>query len=257
MSRQCISLLLSTAMLTGLYGAQAEAVSGLTYSLRAEQQVFYTAQLSSQDISLIVAMQIAEDPGTAGINAAFGADAPLEIRGLSFAEPYCYGSGRAGEEDQCRVTSPQSARLLWYTSNNGADEVIYDEALPFAILSVVIPQGTPAGEYQISFDPTATDACNQDLELLSCVLEDLTVTVLEGKPDYLRGDADGNGTVEVADAVEVLQYCAEAAAGQTPAQSYAWLCGADATENGIVEVADAVAILQYCARTLVDPNPEW
>ena len=45
MSRQCISLLLSTAMLTGLYGTQAEAVSGLTYSLRAEQQVLYTAQL--------------------------------------------------------------------------------------------------------------------------------------------------------------------------------------------------------------------
>ena len=67
MSRQCISLLLSTAMLTGLYGVQAEAASGLTYSLRAEQQVFYTAQLSSQDISLTVAMQIAEDPGTAGI----------------------------------------------------------------------------------------------------------------------------------------------------------------------------------------------
>lgn len=40
MSRQCISLLLSTAMLTGLYGVQAEAASGLTYSLRAEQQVF-------------------------------------------------------------------------------------------------------------------------------------------------------------------------------------------------------------------------
>ena len=219
--------------------------------------MFYTAQLSSQDISLIVAMQIAEDPGTAGINAAFGADAPLEIRGLSFAEPYCYGSGRAGEEDQCRVTSPQSARLLWYTSNNGANEVIYDEALPFAILTVVIPQGTPAGEYQISFDSAETDACNQDRELLSCTLEDLTVTVLEGKPDYLRGDASGNGTVEVADAVEVLQYCAEAAAGQTPAQSYVWLCGADATENGTVEVADAVAILQYCARTLVDPNPQW
>ncbi len=257
MSRQCISLLLSTAMLTGLYGAQAEAASGLTYSLRAKQQVFYTEQLASQDISLTVAMQIAEDPGTAGINAAFGADAPLEIRGLSFAEPYCYGSGRAGEEDQCRVTSPQSARLLWYTSNNGANEVIYDEALPFSILTVVIPQGTPAGEYQISFDPAETDACNQDRELLSCTLEDLTVTVLEGKPDYLRGDADGNGTVEVADAVEVLQYCAEAAAGQTPTQSYVWLCGADATENGTVEVADAVAILQYCARTLVDPNPQW
>ena len=106
MSRQCSSLLLSTAMLTGLYGVQAEAASGLTYSLRAEQQVFYTAQLSSQDISLTVAMQIAEDPGTAGINAAFGADAPLEIRGLSFAEPYCYGSGRAGAEDQCRVHLP-------------------------------------------------------------------------------------------------------------------------------------------------------
>ena len=83
------------------------------------------------------------------------------------------------------------------------------------------------------------------------------MTVLEGKPDYLRGDADGNGTVEVADAVEVLQYCAEAVAGQTPDQSYAWLCGADATENGTVEVADAVSILQYCARTLVDPNPQW
>lgn len=81
MSRQCISLLLSTAMLTGLYGVQAEAASGLTYSLRAEQQVFYTAQLSSQDISLTVAMQIAEDPGTAGINAAFGADAPWRSGG--------------------------------------------------------------------------------------------------------------------------------------------------------------------------------
>lgn len=255
--RLWLSLLLSTGILTGLHGSAVGAAEGLTYSLRSEQTTFYTEQLAAGAVTLTVPMYIAKDPGTAGINAAFLTDAPLEITELSFGDPYCYGSGRAGADAMCRVTSRQSAKLLWYTSNNGANEVIFDETLPFAVLQVVIPGDTPAGTYTISLDPAGTEACSQDRTILPCTLEDLTLTVLEGKPAYLRGDADGNGTVEVADAVEVLQYCAEAAAGAAPVRSYAWLCGADATENGGVEVADAVAILQYCAGRLTDPKGTW
>lgn len=252
-------LLLCAAMITGLYTDKAYAEDMLTYDLRADRTVYYTAQSAGGPITLTVPMYIAHDPGTVGINAAFRVDAPLEITGLTFAEPYCYGDGRVGGNtgSQCRVVSPQSAKLLWYTSNNGENEIIYDSTRPFVLLTVVIPQDTPAGVYEIAFDLSGTSVCNQEREQLSFTYHNLSLSLWEGKPYFLRGDPGGNGTVDVSDAVEVLQYCAEASAGQAPDRDYAWLCGADATENGSVEVADAVAILQYCAKGLTDQHPEW
>lgn len=57
-------------------------------------------------------------------------------------------------------------------------------------------------------------------------------------PDFILGDADDNGQVDVQDVLRVLQY----AAGWDTSVS-----NADVTNDGAVDVNDAVRILQYCA----------
>lgn len=89
-------LLLCAAMITGLYTDKAYAEDMLTYDLRADRTVYYTAQSAGGPITLTVPMYIAHDPGTVGINAAFRVDAPLEITGLTLQSPIATGTAELG-----------------------------------------------------------------------------------------------------------------------------------------------------------------
>ena len=77
---------------------------------------------------------------------------------------------------------------------------------------------------------------------------DTTYTVAEGSvtlgSDFLRGDADGNGTVEIADALLIQQY--RAGTGNISEEN---MEAADADANSTVEIADALLIQQYRAGT--------
>ena len=79
----------------------------------------------------------------------------------------------------------------------------------------------------------------------------------------IYGDVDGNGIVDVSDAVAVLTYYAKRAAGlevifgETPEENEAIFALADVDQDGIITVQDAVYILTYYAQKACGMQPTW
>ena len=79
----------------------------------------------------------------------------------------------------------------------------------------------------------------------------------------IYGDVDGNGIVDVSDAVAVLTYYAKRAAGlevifgETPEENEAIFALADVDQDGIIIVQDAVYILTYYAQKACGMQPTW
>lgn len=74
------------------------------------------------------------------------------------------------------------------------------------------------------------------------------------EPAFKLGDVDGNGRIEVADAVLVLTYYAKSAAGIAVTIDPRL---ADVNQDGIVDVVDAVGILTYYARQAAGLPPTF
>ena len=73
-------------------------------------------------------------------------------------------------------------------------------------------------------------------------------------PAFKLGDVDGNGMIEVTDAVLVLTYYAKSAAGIAVTIDSRL---ADVNQDGIVDVVDAVGILTYYARQAAGLPPTF
>ena len=79
----------------------------------------------------------------------------------------------------------------------------------------------------------------------------------------IYGDVDGNGIVDVSDAVAVLTYYAKRAAGlepifgETPEENEAIFVLADVDQDGMITVQDAVYILTYYAQKASGMQPTW
>ena len=79
----------------------------------------------------------------------------------------------------------------------------------------------------------------------------------------IRGDVDGNNTVEVSDAVEILNYYSQKAAGlnpvfsETATENEAIFKLADINNDNEITVQDAVLILTYYAKTASGGQPTW
>ena len=80
----------------------------------------------------------------------------------------------------------------------------------------------------------------------------LTTTTTE--PAFKLGDVDGNGMIEVADAVLVLTYYAKSAAGIPSTIDFRL---ADVNRDEKIDVADAVGILTYYARQAAGLPPTF
>lgn len=74
------------------------------------------------------------------------------------------------------------------------------------------------------------------------------------EPAFKLGDVDGNGRIEVADAVLVLTYYAKSAAGIAVTIDSRL---ADVNKDGKIDVADAVGILTYYARQAAGLPPTF
>ena len=79
----------------------------------------------------------------------------------------------------------------------------------------------------------------------------------------IYGDVDGNGIVDVSDAVAVLTYYAKRAVGlepifgETPEENEAIFALADVDQDGMITVQDAVYILTYYAQKASGMQPTW
>ena len=81
-----------------------------------------------------------------------------------------------------------------------------------------------------------------------------TSTTTTTAPAFKLGDVDGNGMIEVTDAVLVLTYYAKSAAGIAVTIDSRL---ADVNQDGIVDVVDAVGILTYYARQAAGLPPTF
>lgn len=81
-----------------------------------------------------------------------------------------------------------------------------------------------------------------------------TSTTTTTAPAFKLGDVDGNGMIEVTDAVLVLTYYAKSAAGIAVTIDPRL---ADVNQDGIVDVVDAVGILTYYARQAAGLPPTF
>ena len=81
-----------------------------------------------------------------------------------------------------------------------------------------------------------------------------TSTTTTTAPAFKLGDVDGNGMIEVTDAVLVLTYYAKSAAGIAVTIDSR---SADVNQDGIVDVVDAVEILTCYARQAAGLPPTF
>ena len=77
-------------------------------------------------------------------------------------------------------------------------------------------------------------------------------------PTILKGDPNQDGEVNVADAVFVLQYYAQKAAGNPVSVTEAVYQAMNVDDSDDqIDVSDAVKILTYYAKKAAGQNPDW
>jgi hypothetical protein len=94
--------------------------------------------------------------------------------------------------------------------------------------------GAPAWKATYYFSIMVKDAADP---FESDTMTGVRLTITD--PPYVRGDADGNGTVNLADATFLIQYVFRQGAAPEPIEA------GDATCDGMVNVSDIVHLLQY------------
>lgn len=96
-----------------------------------------------------------------------------------------------------------------------------------------------AGNGSVSFSVYPQNHTNAVVRIISANVNAYVAAV---KLDYTLGDANGNGTVEISDAVRVLRYIVNS---EHPEEDGTFVeQAADMNGNGTVEVGDVVAILK-------------
>ena len=164
------------------------------------------------------------------------------------------------------------------------EEVSETETLPIGNLFALTANSaseleyTEAGEYTIGIlvDETAVAEAVENLVETEVTWTDLDKSAVAGEFTVLiglRGDVNLDGKVDVADAVQILQYSAAAIleeAGDQPAIPSAEIIEPDSlakfcadvdcykdAEHAKINTADAVCILNYSAKVLTDGEATW
>lgn len=110
---------------------------------------------------------------------------------------------------------------------------------------------------------TKTTAKTTSTVTATTITSEGTTTTGQIHAAYEKGDVDGNGMVNVEDAVAVLTYYAKHSAGmspifsEVPMQNAKAMVASDIDGDSIISVEDAVAILTYYARQSAGLNPDW
>ena len=124
------------------------------------------------------------------------------------------------------------------------DAVTDDTAIPAARLNedtitYIDQRSVTATDGKIEFTLLPSQLSGAVIYLSGGGFEKLTPVGLT-KVAYLRGDADGNGKVNVADALSVLEYAVRGPSGNTTFNIQA----ADMNGDGKINVSDALSVLQ-------------
>jgi hypothetical protein len=114
-------------------------------------------------------------------------------------------------------------------------------------MRVPIPLGTKTflAAVLIVLAQSMPGACGDKPEAAKMVLESTPVL---GSPSYVCGDANGDGLVQVGDAIFILNYLFKEGGAPDP------ICVGDASGDGAINLADVVWLLNYLFRNDDPPN---
>ena len=192
-----------------------------------------------------VPITISGDTGTAGMVLELQADAGLTIKRRVTGNAY------EGAPDW----NPKTLTYVWYTAN-GRNQVAADGAV-LATLQFTIAEDAVNGMYEISFDEAKCDIVDENGTALDVTFENGGVEVYGSTvPEYKLGDVNMDGALTVADAVTVLQACAQVTAGGESPLTDQQKKLADMNQDGNVSVGDAVDILVTIAQSMVGYEPD-
>ena len=85
------------------------------------------------------------------------------------------------------------------------------------------------------------------------------ITIVIIKEDYMLGDIDNDGIITISDAIIVLSYYAQNAAGLNTADNLEFnnIKYGDIDNDSEITISDAIAILTYYAKNAAGLNPSW
>ena len=116
----------------------------------------------------------------------------------------------------------------------------------------------PDGEYTIEF----TDVPENYIEPEKTTLvvgetEGVQTVILTLEKEYILGDVNEDGVVDISDATLALTHYARTAASLSSDLTGTQLLAADIDGDGVITIADATAILTYYAQYAAGLNPSW
>lgn len=215
-----------------LAGYAAAASEGIVYSIASVK--------GKPGETVDVPITITGDTGTAGMVLELKTDAGITIKRRAAGDAY----------EGAPTWNPKTLTYVWNTGD-GRNLVAQDGAV-LVTLQFTIDENATNGMHQISFDEAKCDVVDEDGVQLDVTFENGGVEVYGSTaPEFKQGDVNMDGVLTVADAVTVLQACAQVTAGgESPLTPQQQLL-ADMDGNGDVTVADAVDILMAVAQSMV------
>ncbi len=212
---------------TEINGEEAESKEPVLISLSAPESCKTT---SSPEVTVVMA----QDSFAYGGNAVIEYDSSLfEISGFSLGEGFSDNAVVSVNTDY----SENSVKLSW------ADSREYTEAEELVVLTFNAKGREGTGEFNI-LSAFLSDGEGNSLPYTA---EGAEISVSD---EYILGDTDGNGEVNLLDAIALLRYIENSENG------IGSLEGADVNGDGIYSEADALYIIKYAAGIITDFDSE-
>jgi len=133
----------------------------------------------------------------------------------------------------------------------------------FYKLTITISVPKTTAETTIPIETETTDLTTATTEPVTTTIVTTTTIPKNHHYELVQGDVDGDSTVSVDDAIQILTYYARRAAGYTTFFSEIAhindlaTSAADINGDGVISVEDAVAVLTYYAKTASGMQPSW
>jgi len=173
--------------------------------------------------------------GNYGLEALFGAgtvELRFTIRNLTM-----------GPADSCRlqIVNSEAIRMVNYGDSTSYDLTIdatnADSSSTFAHFAIPFGAGSAHGIYaNVQDDSIVSVIVYVDADNNGIVDDTLTI---DNQPAHKCGDADGEGTINIADAVFLIAYIFSGGPAPVP------LAAGDADCDGVITIADAVYLIEY------------
>lgn len=270
----------------GLTASVSAEETRMTFRLEASRSYLFASEVKETDVVLQGAMYIEHYSGINMMRLTLGSDPEIVIENGGFSvpnfldDPYDYDPELTSNSynDYSSVQDVHNL-VAWYgpgmINTNG---IIDDPDASFLTFDVRVPQNIPVGQYQLYFDQRVLkQSSGKDFPLLSVYAEegeygndlpaiDLQSFTFTVEPDPVRGNVNGDGRVDVADAMCVLRYYAAGLVGKAekermellhkeyPHMGYA---AGNVDNNTICDLNDATFILRYYVATLIGDELNW